>query len=733
LWFYDIDDLLNYARFLVFQVRDLERAQALLRGEPILFGPETTGGGNLPGPFYYVILAFGWLLTHDWIGPYYTLIVLSAVAVTIGWLYFRKYIGVESAFLWMGLFVLSAPLQNFIGVFLNVSYQPLFCVIALIGIVKAFTSEQPRTQRLSLIVVAISIALCIQLHYSSLSLAFAVIGLQWLAPKLGIKRIPNSIFAQATLAFFVPLLPYFLWLIFRERGMEVGQTTILAGQTRSALPTMLSFIEWPDWPTIKGCLHFFQNSMPLALPFFALAIGIEKLSSGRNTVRQPLSPVIKIILVCCAFTIIPALYVFVAPIGIRYGLSFSIATIFLTTLLLTSELPPERHRVFWILSAIGAVGLVATSIFNNGYRDFIVTTAVRHVPTALFAIGAIVFFTRANKRPNVLYSIVAAMVLAWVQNPSLWGGDLARHEMLIPSRIGWGKTLKTICIETGWSGQRIFDSVYFIHGHMELDPRPVLRAMEGKCTRVPTKPDVSGYFITFEHLYGDLPFKEWLLDQPIDSDIKTGIRSGAIELGPTVTGNYNIALTPYIVKNLERFPASFHNIGVGYAESKWQQLLKTEALRPGGKKLADGRLLLSINDCQDGHPYCLAGAVIDVNQDKATTRLSVNLIGDSLSQSSPWIRPTWTVAWREPYIEAACGPKVQKFVLASSVGYNREFGNFSGTYNFYLSNHSLLTPFRRELTVDCKVTKVTLGRKSGVLDLIQNTVELPTAQVSIDL
>ena len=37
--------------FFIFQARDIDRAMRLLAGQPLFFGPEMTGGGNLPGPF----------------------------------------------------------------------------------------------------------------------------------------------------------------------------------------------------------------------------------------------------------------------------------------------------------------------------------------------------------------------------------------------------------------------------------------------------------------------------------------------------------------------------------------------------------------------------------------------------------------------------------------------------------------------------------------------------------
>ena len=63
------------ARFTDFQARDLSRAEALLRGAWIFYGPVTTGGGNLPGGFYYSILALPLAMGLGWQGAFWLMIL----------------------------------------------------------------------------------------------------------------------------------------------------------------------------------------------------------------------------------------------------------------------------------------------------------------------------------------------------------------------------------------------------------------------------------------------------------------------------------------------------------------------------------------------------------------------------------------------------------------------------------------------------------------------------------
>src|SRR5262245_26751402 len=85
------------AIMLVFQVRDLARAQDILNGRPIFFGPELTGGGHLPGAFYYYLLALPLSFSLGWKGSWLLLVLCHSISVGALWFFFRTRFGLLTA------------------------------------------------------------------------------------------------------------------------------------------------------------------------------------------------------------------------------------------------------------------------------------------------------------------------------------------------------------------------------------------------------------------------------------------------------------------------------------------------------------------------------------------------------------------------------------------------------------------------------------------------------------
>src|SRR4051794_37846012 len=91
----------NTILFSVFQSRDLFRAQKLLEGQPIFWGPEMTGGGTLPGPFYYLLLAPSQAISQGWQSAWIWLVILQCVACVVGFYAFRAAGLKTAAYLWI--------------------------------------------------------------------------------------------------------------------------------------------------------------------------------------------------------------------------------------------------------------------------------------------------------------------------------------------------------------------------------------------------------------------------------------------------------------------------------------------------------------------------------------------------------------------------------------------------------------------------------------------------------
>ena len=104
--------------FYIFQGRDIERARFILQGQWIFFGPEMTGGGNLPGPMYYILLAFGLLFKSNWISSWCIQYLLAFIGALSSAYYFRK----SSPIIYISAVILIATTPFtawFLKVFLN--------------------------------------------------------------------------------------------------------------------------------------------------------------------------------------------------------------------------------------------------------------------------------------------------------------------------------------------------------------------------------------------------------------------------------------------------------------------------------------------------------------------------------------------------------------------------------------------------------------------------------------
>jgi hypothetical protein len=228
------------------------------------------------------------------------------------------------------------------------------------------------------------------------------------------------------------------------------------------------------------------------------------------------------------------------------------------------------------------------------------------------------------------------------------------------------------------------------------------------------------------------PLEHWLLDQPIADEIKAGLKTGTLTLGlPEVIDK--LTLAPYFVKSLGYLPPVFHNMGAGYFQTPSHELLVSKGSLDHPVRLNSGKILISWNECPEHHPYCTTGAMIGIEPRDSKYRVEVLVIGDSMSQTSPWITPRWNQSWQYPYLDVTCGERTRHFLIAKSIGYDRTYGFSSPNYAFYLANEAMLTPFKRIVTVDCRPTSLTLGRKFSRIDYIQSFEDLPGQATTVDL
>ncbi len=87
--------------FYVFESRDIQRARDILAGHVVLYGPELSGGGNLPGPAYYFLKAAVLWFFDTWEALGHFLFISSAISLGIFAAWFRKLLGFVPALIFL--------------------------------------------------------------------------------------------------------------------------------------------------------------------------------------------------------------------------------------------------------------------------------------------------------------------------------------------------------------------------------------------------------------------------------------------------------------------------------------------------------------------------------------------------------------------------------------------------------------------------------------------------------
>lgn len=229
---------LSSAVFYVFQERDILRAQELLNGNFIFYGPELTGGGNLPGPFYYFLLSPSLLFGLESVGAWTWMFILLSLGGVLGWYFFRSKYNTLTAFLWLILYSLALPTILLTQVFLNPSFSILFIVLINIYTLKAFGENSQVKRNRAFILACFFVGLAIQLHYSSLPYLFSLILLQIFAKKLKIFSVDLKKFYLGLCVFGLTLAPFLIWQFFKKFKIELGQLLPYGGTVTNALPTV---------------------------------------------------------------------------------------------------------------------------------------------------------------------------------------------------------------------------------------------------------------------------------------------------------------------------------------------------------------------------------------------------------------------------------------------------------------------------------------------------------------
>lgn len=718
--------------FFVFQARDIARARELLAGTPIFFGPEMTGGGNLPGPLYYLLLAIPLSIASSWQAAWAFMVLLAAAGGVAGWYWLRTRISAPAAWFWLVVYSGTFFTRVLLEMFMNISFTFLFGICALLAICESCSAQSPRRRELAFALACLCLGLGIQLH---LSLIFLLPAFLILRP-VGARAMGKGL-----LVFLLPSLPYFFWLLAGSGGFFVGQAAGLAGKGRDALPTIVSFAaNLTRLPFSETLAHSGRllEVLPAPLVLFFLAALAKPGAAPKKE-----ATIIRALLVCAGFGLIPFAYFFVAPIGRRYVVPLGLPLLLLSAVVFEGcRRSPARLKIFaaggaLLIAALFLVIFLGREVGQGNAR----LTAQLLLGAAAFGFAAFACGeAKGNRALPTAAAVALGAALCFAQRGVLERGYTNTSHVAglryVPSAAEWRAVWTVIRSRTCWSYEEARRRVFYANHHLEQEPSfswelPVAGSAgcrEGEARA--SAPD--GFIVSIQKRDSGDPLA-WLLEQNLQSDLKRGLASGAVELvGSSLSRGFLVI--PYRVKDKESFPPFFHNTATGYLRAGNYAFPEPAAAPANARALPDGRLLFRWNECEGLRPFCDTGAFLRLERaGRSDLVAKVSVEGAAISQTSPWISPNWTELWRRPYVELSCGGRPQRAYIADSIGYDQANGHSPGFPFDY--NNSFVAPFYRELRFRCagKPTAVTVGREETVAESIRASRRLPARSLTLSL
>lgn len=720
--------------FYQFQARDVHRALELLRGHWIFYGPEMTGGGNLPGPLYYFFLALSLLFDPTWISAWYGLLVLWGLSAVAGWFFLRRVTSDREAFLWVAMLAFSALSHRFVMIFLNVSYMIPFTVLAAVCFCLAYGNDGKRRD-LAFIAGCFITGLAIQFHFSIASYVFAVSLIQFLPRLTGLRPQDPRVYWRGLAAFTVPLIPYLVWLTLRQFHIPLGQPSAFGGSSEWALPSLVVLTGYVANVPIErflndGFMHILE-AFPFIL-FPALATFGWARRRGHKIEIQGVAAYLRVLTLFAICSFPAFFYWWIAPIGCRYGMPFYIPLLFITTLLFyVIAQSPGLSRICLVLT--GIVFGVCCFYFAGFHSDELEPRlGVQFVEAIGIPSVLVLLLARRQRRTAFLFAICLAVT--FLQDRITREGDVSATVDLMPHQYQWLKIWENIYAETGWSFSTAIHRTYFVNHHIEQDAEPpYAQAITNAGTSTPKKTPPDGYIVDAGVSPGDiwsLGLKKWLLQQNVQKEVKLALEAGELQLEqPLVT---DILIIPYRVVKENILPSHFHDYGEAYARDPREGLLDQVPGNESVKPTQPGTYVFKWNECPEHDPFCSTGAVVRLlPAKKGEARLDVTVLGQAISQVSPWISPNWTQGWVAPYVAVTCGGKREKRELASTIGYSRKYAG-DKTHLLLLGNNSFVAPFERELSFACdgKIDAISVGREGSAIETIYKLKSLPGRELT---
>jgi hypothetical protein len=685
--------LWDVSAFLTFQERDLGRAYALLAGEGVPYGPEVSGGGHLPGNFYYRLLALPLRWGADWTAAWHWMIFLSALAGAALFVFVHRWAGATAALFTYAVYLLSPALNHNLISFINPSFAPLFMVLPLLATAASFSSTGRRAD-LAWLAACFLLGLALQLHFSAILILLCAALLQALRPDPQLRRIPWPVFLAGLAVLLTPLLPYLL-----RSGAFAG-----AGTWRAAPAWLLTDVLQDS--NIFGAWKRLPELMPLELAACLLLVvrGGRPAEQGRGLE--------KVLLLALALALPALLKPLFFGRAARYAVPFALIFAPLAGIWAGRRLKGTGREIVFLLGA--AVLLLLPPFLREGAGLF--QYSQRQLLALAACCGAASWWLRrhgADKRLATAQAVFLGLIVLAAPARLAAGRAQGRYP---PLRFGEAFPLaRRIAAQTAWPYEELRKRLFYVDVAVQNSLEHVYRLERAR--RLPgavSAPD--GYFVSTCPAEPNSP--ECSLASRLPEELARGLRSKALVLGPEERfGEFR--LHPYFVKDLSTLPPYFQNVGYSFSTIPEAEILSRAPL--GASRAAGGATLLKWNQCEKPADFCDIGFLLTLSpRGRSRSLLTARLFGAPLSSPTDWNSPTWTQTLDSPYLLVDCGTGPRKLPLASSVGF-RDYRGF-------------LAPFERVFELPCsRPRSLGGGWRASTASQLSNKRRLGAAELTARL
>ena len=689
--------LMRVHAFTIYQARDLSRAIHLINGEWIWHGPDISGGGALPGPFYYWLLALPIAIFKTWESTVWLCIALGAGAATIIWNFGVRYFSSFTALLMFFCFLFSSTSWQNLIVFWNPSYIFIFQAALLLLLFEVTPRNKGR-----LFFAGFLLGLSLQIHYAQLIFLASSLGAIYLIPQAS-KKEKLKLLSCLLIGLFITLLPYLAWRIFSPASPSTYHS-LFAGLTTFLNPIRYLFEfglgEAPGYGQGEFW-KFYSEFVGTNLLLFPTVVGwLITLFESIRTRKFPFR-VSKYLLMTLILSI-PTLFwpLWVGAMG-RYTVVF-----FLVLSLLTAQMfgyilqRPGLKSWLLIVSTLG-------SFYFFRRMHFVSVPPWQTVVAIIISIFVVILGCR--KLPTVQkIAVVAFFILALLLQRLYLGlpGETQKFPNY-PTNIDRRRdVLRQIITMTGWNYETFRERTFVIGRHPEHDYSIIYEQLYDKTYPSLIK-EYDGLILVhrsfsgfLERRAGQLEVNWALVRSSLPIEIWNASQNGWLKcVDLVVSSPFEFCLYKFNGPKV-----TWNNLGYPYRPKVEPPLFEVTS-HQGVKKIDKNAAVLFLNRCANMEPDCTIFFEVTLQPNR---NLLVRATGRPIAVPDPAPNPAWSVSMRELRLEVSCGAKKITYLFASHLGVPE--GDLANVYA-----PSFLAPFENHFLLMCEnPSKVSIVGEKGL-------------------